>query len=232
MHSLLSAWRKTGRRTKVALIVAPVLCLVAASSAAAYSGFFAPNPLNPSEQDATKIVGIQQLVSTYVADFDEGPTGEQGTFDPNAIGNLFTANGNWAIMYWNAGHPTELTWTPADGPGPDYSACNNIGPAAISRAVGGPATRPLTSTDVHHNINDVQVVLDPGGQTATVRGEMDIFTGQPNAALNGGTETEVWSGHYFGHVLLTPQGWRFTLWEPIVDQPTNLGSDCAVNNGS
>src|ERR1700684_2744247 len=64
MHSLLSAWRQTSRRAKVALIVAPVLCLVAASSAAAYSGFFAPNPLNPSEQDATKIVGIQQLVAT------------------------------------------------------------------------------------------------------------------------------------------------------------------------
>ena len=78
MHSLLSVWRQTGRRAKVALIVAPVLCLVAVSSAAAYSGFFAPNSLNPSEQDATKIVGIQQLVATYVADFDEGPIGEPG----------------------------------------------------------------------------------------------------------------------------------------------------------
>jgi hypothetical protein len=216
----------------VALVALPVLCLVAASSAAAYTGFSSPNSLNPSQQDATKIVGIQQLVATYVADFDEGPIGEQGTFDPNAIGNLFTAKGNWSINYWNSGHPTEVTWTPADGPGPDYSACNNIGPAAISAAVGGPATRPLTTTDVHHNINDIQVQLDRGGQTATVRGEMDIFTGQPNKTLNGGTQTEVWSGHYFGHVRLTHQGWKFTLWEPIVDQPTNLGSDCAVNNGS
>jgi hypothetical protein len=217
---------------KVALVALPIICLIPASTALAVGAFGGENSLNPTQGQAAKIGGIEQLVATYVADFDEGPIGEQGTFDPNAIGNLFTPHGNWAIMYWNAGHPKELTWTSADGPGPDYSACNNIGPAAISRAVGGPATRPLTTTDVHHNINDIQVQLDRGGQTATVRGEMDIFSGQPNKTLNGGTETEIWSGHYFGHVLLTSQGWKFTLWEPIVDQPTNLGSDCAVNNGS
>lgn len=227
MGSWRTAWGSRSARAKVALLVLPIVCLVVASSALA-TGLLrrADNPLNPSVEDAAKIVGIQQLVATYVADWDWGPVSHPGTYG-RAIGDLFTPKGNWPILYWNAGHPKEVTWTPADGPGPDYSACNNIGPAAIARAIG---KRPLTTTAFHHNINDIQIVLDPGGKTATVRGEMDIIAGQPNSTLTGGTTIPIWTGHYYGHVRLTKAGWKFELWEPIVDQPINLGADCSVNN--
>jgi hypothetical protein len=122
-----------------------------------------------------------------------------------------------------------VTWTASDGPGPTYDGCANVGPAAVARAFGG-GDDPLTTKDGHHNINNIQVALDPGGRTATIRGEMDIKSGQPNSAVNGGTITPIWTGHYYGRVVLTSQGWRFTLWEPIVDQPINMGALCAANN--
>ena len=233
MHSLLSIWRARTRRAKLVFLAIPVACLVAASSAMAASHFFnqPPNPLNPSVREATDIVGIQQLVSTYVADLDWGPLNDPGHLNTQAVGDLFTPNGNWEIMYWNAGHPVPVTWTPADGPGPDYSGCNNIGPAQVAAAFGG-ADNPLTTRASHHNINDVQVTLDPGDRSATVRGEMYIASGSPNSTVTGGTITPIWTGHYYGRVVLTSQGWRFTLWQPIVDQPINMGTLCAANNAS
>ena len=231
MHSFVSVWRARSRRVKLALLAVPVVCLVAASSAMAADHWFGhrPNPLNPSVQDAAKIVGVQQLVATYVQDLDWGPSDQLGFKNTQAIGDLFTPNGNWQIMYWNAGQPVPVTWTAADGPGPDYNGCSNIGPAAVARAFGGQDNR-LTTTDSHHNINNVQVTLDPGGRTATVRGEMDIKSGAPNAAVNGGSINPIWTGHYYGRVVLTNGGWRFQLWEPIVDQPINMGALCAANN--
>ena len=127
MHSLSSVWRQRSRRAKVALVALPILCLVLAGSAAAATRFFSPNPLNPSEQDAAKIVGIQQLVATYVTDLDWGPT-ENGIFDPNAIGDLFTPDGNWAVMYWNA-------WTPQH-PGCQMSINNSPTSVATLAAMG------------------------------------------------------------------------------------------------
>jgi hypothetical protein len=46
--------------------------------------------------------------------------------------------------------------------------------------------------------------------------------GTVNSAGNGGTASVVLTGRYYGLVRLTPQGWKFDLWEPIEDQPGQI----------
>jgi hypothetical protein len=58
---------------------------------------------------------------------------------------------------------------------------------------------------------------------------MYISLGTTNATKTGGTITPLWTGHYYGRVRLTSQGWKFDYWSPIVDQPIELGG-CYANN--
>jgi hypothetical protein len=228
MRSLVAVWRERSRRAKVALLVLPALCLVAASSALA-TGFFGGNSLNPDPQYAAKIVGIEQLVANYTNDVDWGPisAAPNGISDPDTVGSLFTPKGNFAVLFWNDAHPVPLSWHPASGR--SYDHCDNVGPAAVSRFFGGPGTSPRGTPFGHHQITNLQVQLDRGGQTATVRGGMSISLGTTNATKTGGTITPLWTGHYYGRVRLTPQGWKFDYWSPIVDQPIELAG-CYANN--
>jgi hypothetical protein len=228
MKSLVAVWRGRGRRVKVALIALPAFCLVGAGTAIA-TGFFGGNSLNPDPQDAAKIVGIEQLVANYTNDVDWGPisAAPNGISDPDTVGSLFTAKGNFAVLFWNDGHPVPLSWHPASGR--SYDHCDNVGPAAVSRFFGGPGTSPRKAPFSHHQVTNLQIQLDRGGQTATVRGGMYISLGTTNSTKTGGTITPLWTGHYYGRVRLTPQGWRFDYWAPIVDQPIELAG-CYANN--
>jgi hypothetical protein len=213
---------------KVALVALPAFCLIGAGSAIA-TGFFGGNSLNPDPQYAAKIVGIEQLVANYTNDVDWGPisAAPNGISDPDTVGSLFTAKGNFAVLFWNDGHPVPLSWHPASGR--SYDHCDNVGPAAVSRFFGGPATSPRKTPFSHHQVTNLQIQLDRGGQTATVRGGMYISLGTTNATKTGGTITPLWTGHYYGRVRLTSQGWRFDYWAPIVDQPIELAG-CYANN--
>jgi SnoaL-like domain len=83
----------------------------------------------------------------------------------------------------------------------------------------GPGSFPRTSTVGHHVITNLQITVDKDGDTGVVRGTQTITFGTVNSAGNGGTASVVLTGRYYGLVRLTPQGWKFDLWEPIEDQP-------------
>ena len=219
--------RSRSARTKLLVLAVTAACLAAAGSAVA--GFFGGSSRDPNPRLAAKIVGIEQLVADYVQDVDWGPASAapNGIQDPDNVGSLFTPKGNFVVLYWNAGHPSPLQWHPASGP--SYDHCDNVGPAAVSRFFGGPGLAPRTTAAVHHQISNLQIKVDPGGKTGTVRGSMWISLGVTNAEVNGGTITPIWTGRYFGKVRLTDQGWKFDYWAPIVDQPIETAG-CYANN--
>jgi hypothetical protein len=161
MRSLVAVWRGRSRLAKVTLVALPAPCLVAARSAIA-TGFFGGNSLNPDPEYAAKIVGIEQLVANYTNDVDWGPisVAPTGIRDPDTVGSLFTAKGNFAVLFWNDGHPVPLSWHPASGR--SYDHCDNVGPAAVSRFFGGPGTSPRTAPFGHHQITNLQIQLDRG----------------------------------------------------------------------
>jgi hypothetical protein len=228
MKSPPTIWSRRSRRSKIALLALPALCLFAASSAIA-GGYFGGSSRDPDPRLAAKIVGIEQLVADYVQDVDWGPIAKapNGIQAPDEIGSLFTPKGNFALLYWNSGKPVPLSWHPASGP--SYDRCDNIGPAAVSRFFGGPGLAPRTTTAVHHVITNLQIKVDPHGQTGTIRGSMWISIGQTNADATGGTITPIWTGRYYGKVRLTNEGWKFDYWAPIVDQPIETAG-CFANN--
>jgi hypothetical protein len=228
MRPRIALWSRTNRRVRVALLALLGLCLIASSSALA-GGFFGGNSRDPNPELAAKIVGIEQLVADYVQNVDWGPVSAapRGVSDPNQIGELFTPHGNFAVLYWNSGHPVPLSWHPASGP--SYDHCDNVGPAAVSRFFGGPGLAPRTTTAVHHVITNLQVRVEPSGRRAIVRGSMWISLGQTNSDATGGTITPIWTGRYYGKVRLTSDGWKFDYWAPIVDQPIETAG-CYANN--
>jgi len=229
MNFVRGIWSRRTARAKVALLALPAICLVAASSALGHGWFQEESSRDPDPPLAAKIVGIEQLVAEYVHNVDWGPisAAPKGIKEPNAIGSLFTPKGNFALLYWNAGNPVPLSWKPASGP--SYDRCDNIGPAAVSRFFGGPGLAPRTTASVHHVITNLQVKVDRGGRTGTVRGSMWISIGTTNAEATGGTITPIWTGRYYGKVRLTGEGWKFDYWAPIVDQPIETAG-CFANN--
>jgi SnoaL-like protein len=215
------------KNLKTAFVLLFALAVVSLSGSVGAAGGGNSGGLDP--QTAAKISGIEQLVADYVQDVDWGPLSDapNGINDTETIGNLFTPTGNFAVGYWNSGNPVPLSWHPASGP--SYDQCNNVGPAAVARFFGGPGSFPRTSTVGHHVITNLQITVDKDGDTGIVRGTQTITFGTVNSAGNGGTASVVLTGRYYGLVRLTPQGWKFDLWEPIEDQPGEIPG-CLANN--
>jgi hypothetical protein len=120
-------------------------------------------------------------------------------------------------------------------PSPTSRACPGRG-ALLPRPVGrggavGPRSRRarlLPRGSGARVAPDLLPVRRPGRQYS----RRNVHSKRRAEQLTGGTITPIWTGHYYGRVVLTPAGWRFTLLEPIVDQPINLGNLCAANNPS
>ena len=55
-----------------------------------------------------------------------------------------------------------MSWHPASGR--SYDHCDNVGPAAVSRFFGGPGTSPRIAPFSHHQVTNLQIQLDRGGQ--------------------------------------------------------------------
>jgi hypothetical protein len=176
------------------------------------------NNTDPSANDAVAIVGVEQLISNYTAYADWGPDklAPNGELDPAAIGNLFTPNGLWQVGFWNAGNPV---------------VCGTaVGPAGVEK-YWGTTISARTSAAFHHNLSNVQVMLDPGDRTATVRCTQLISIGIPNSTNTSGTAEVTLTGRYYGKVVLTDEGWKFARWFAIEDQPESPTSAYGVPNG-
>jgi hypothetical protein len=78
-------------------------------------------------------------------------------------------------------------------------------------------------------ITNLQITVNEDGKTGVVRGTQLITVGIPNAAGNGGTVSTPLTGRYYGLVRLTKEGWKFDLWEPIEDEPSEIPG-CFANN--
>jgi hypothetical protein len=212
-------------RTKVRTLVLAVVGVVAIMAGTAMAtGMMQNNNTDPNVKDATAITGIEQLVSNYTAYADWGPDGiaPNGELVPSVIGNLFTPTGLWQVGYWNAGNPV---------------VCGTaVGPSGLEHYWGGPtgANSPRSATAGHHNLQNVQVMLDPGDKSATVRATQLISVGSGSPGSNpSGTASVVLTGRYYGKVVLTNQGWKFQRWFAIEDQPSPLGSPkYGVPNGA
>jgi hypothetical protein len=211
-------------RIKGSIVAFAVLGVVAITGGTAVAtGVFQSNNTDPSVRDATAIVGVEQLVSNYTAYADWGPNNiaPNGELVPAAIGGLFTPTGLWQVGFWNAGDPV---------------VCGTaVGPAGLEHYWGGAteANSPRSAAAGHHNLQNVQVVLDPGDRSATVRATQLISFG--NSTLNPatGTASVVLTGRYYGKVVLTDQGWKFQRWFAIEDQPSPLGHPMyGVPNGA
>jgi hypothetical protein len=176
------------------------------------------NNTDPSVKHAVAIVGIEQLISNYTAYADWGPDdiAPDGELDPTVIGNLFTPNGLWQVGFWNAGKPV---------------VCGTaVGPAGVEK-YWGTTVSARTSAAFHHNLQNVQVMLDPGDRTATVRCTQLISIGTPNSTNTSGTAAVTLTGRYYGKVVLTDEGWKFARWFAIEDQPESPSSAYGVPNG-
>lgn len=177
------------------------------------------NNTDPSAEDAVAIVGVEQLISNYTAYADWGPDNlaPNGELAPQVIGNLFTPNGLWQVGFWNAGNPV---------------VCGTaVGPAGVER-YWGTTISPRTSEAGHHNLSNVQVMLDPGDRSATVRATQLISVGIPNSTNTTGTAEVLLTGRYYGKVVLTDEGWRFARWFAIEDQPYSPTTQYGVPNPS
>jgi SnoaL-like domain len=183
----------------------------------------------PNPALAAKIAGIEQLVADYVQIVDWGPMSEapNGILDTEAIGDLFTPNGNFTVYYWNSGNPVPLSWHPASGP--SYDQCDNVGPAAVARFFGGPGVHPRGPVAGHHVITNLQIQVNPDGVTGIVRGTQTITVGIPNADNTGGTVSTPLTGRYWGLVRLTSNGWKFDWSQPTEDEPSFIPG-CLANN--
>jgi hypothetical protein len=200
----------------LALVVFGVVALTAGRALATERGN--NNNTDPSVKDAVVIVGIEQLISNYTAYADWGPDdiAPDGELDPTVIGNLFTPNGLWQVGFWNAGKPV---------------VCGTaVGPAGVEK-YWGTTVSARTSATFHHNLQNVQVMLDPGDRTATVRCTQLISIGTPNSTNTSGTAAVTLTGRYYGKVVLTDEGWKFARWFAIEDQPESPSSAYGVPNG-
>jgi hypothetical protein len=216
------------KNLKTAFILLVALAVVSLSGGLGVAGEDGDSG-NPDPEVAAKIVGIEQLVADYVQDVDWGPLSDapNGINDTETIGDLFTSNGNFAVLFWNSGNPVPLSWHPASGP--SYDQCNNVGPAAVARFFGGPGSFARGAVAGHHVITNLQITVNPDGRTGVVRGTQLITVGIPNAAGNGGTVSTPLTGRYYGLVRLTSEGWKFDLWEPTEDEPSEIPG-CFANN--
>jgi hypothetical protein len=210
------------------------LCLLVGLAVTRMSGGIAVaggQGAGPNPADAAKIAGIEQLVADYVQFVDWGPQSDvppnNGVLDTEAIGNLFTENGNFTVYFWNSGNPVPLSWHPASGP--SYDRCDNVGPAAVARFFGGPGSFPRGPIAGHHVITNLQITVNPDGVTSIVRGTQTITVGIPNADNTGGTVSVPLSGRYYGLVRLTSNGWKFDWWQPTEDEPSFIPG-CLANN--
>jgi SnoaL-like domain len=202
-------------RLKASILTVAVFVLGAITAGTAVAtGMFQGNNTDPRVEEAAAIVGIEQLLSNYTAYADWGPDNiaPKGELVPLVIGNLFTPTGLWQVGYWNAGNPV---------------VCGTaVGPVGLEHYWGGPteADSARTATGSHHNLQNVQVMLDPGNKSATVRATQAITVGIPNSTNTSGTASLVLTGRYYGKVVLTSQGWKFQRWFAIEDQPSPLGA--------
>ena len=200
----------------VALVVVGVIAVTAGTAVA--TGMFHGSNTDPNPKDAAAITGIEQLISNYTAYVDWGPDNiaPNGVLHPPTVGDLFTPDGLWQVGYWNAGNPV---------------VCGTaVGPEGLEHYWGDAtgADRPRTATAAHHNLQNVQVLLDHGNKSATVRATQAITVGS-----GSGTASLVLTGRYYGKVVLTDEGWKFQRWFAIEDQPSPLGSPkYGVPNGA
>lgn len=202
----------------LALVVFGVVALTAGAAVATEMFQGNKNNTDPSVKDAVAIVGVEQLISNYTAYADWGPDdiAPDGELDPTVIGNLFTPNGLWQVGFWNAGKPV---------------VCGTaVGPAGVEK-YWGTTVSARTSAAFHHNLQNVQVMLDPGDRTATVRCTQLISIGTPNSTNTSGTAAVTLTGRYYGKVVLTDEGWKFARWFAIEDQPESPSSAYGVPNG-
>jgi hypothetical protein len=205
-------------RNKDIIVALVVFGVVALTTGRAVAGNHENNNTDPSVKDSVAIVGIEQLISNYTAYADWGPDdiAPDGELDPTVIGNLFTPNGLWQVGFWNAGHPV---------------VCGTaVGPAGVEK-YWGTTVSSRTSLAFHHNLQNVQVMLDRGDRSATVRVTQLISIGTPNSTNTSGTAAVSLTGRYYGKVVLTDEGWKFARWFAIEDQPESPSSAYGVPNG-
>jgi hypothetical protein len=207
-------------RSKGITLALVVFGVVALTAGRAVADNDKNNNTDPSVKDAVAIAGIEQLISNYTAYADWGPDNiaPNGELVPEAIASLFTPDGLWQVGFWNAGNPV---------------VCGTaVGPEGLEKYWGGEneTNTPRSSTAGHHNLQNVQVMLDPGDKSATVRCTQLISVGTSNSTNTTGTAAVVLTGRYYGKVVLTDEGWKFARWFAIEDQPYSPTTRYGVPN--